>query len=151
MRFFEAACRAYAQPLKLANWLVNEVLRGTSVRGQEAAFSVTAEQLAELVKLVDSGEISGKQGKEVFAAIENTDKSPRAVVDERGMRVVSDSAALSAVCEKVVADNPSQVAAVRAGKKGVLGWFVGQVMKETKGAGNPKLVSELLEKLINAS
>jgi aspartyl-tRNA(Asn)/glutamyl-tRNA(Gln) amidotransferase subunit B len=151
VRFFEAACAAYPQPVKIANWLVNEVLRGASVHGQEASFSVTAEQLAELVKLVDSDEISGKQGKEVFALIENTDKSPRAVVDERGMRVVSDSAALGAICEKVVAANPGQAAAVRAGKKAVLGYFVGQVMKETKGSANPKLVSELLEKLINAS
>jgi aspartyl-tRNA(Asn)/glutamyl-tRNA(Gln) amidotransferase subunit B len=78
----------------------------------------------------------------------NTEKSPRVVVDERGMRVVSDAGALSAICEKVVAAHPDQAAAVRAGKKSVLGYFVGQVMKETKGSANPKLVSELLEKLI---
>ena len=118
-------------------------VRGASVHGQEAKFSVTAEQLAELVKLIESGEISGKQGKEVFAAIENTDKSPRAVVDERGMRVVSDTSALTAICEKIVAENPGPAADVRAGKKGVLGFFVGKVMKETKGSANPKLVSEL--------
>jgi aspartyl-tRNA(Asn)/glutamyl-tRNA(Gln) amidotransferase subunit B len=150
VRFFEAACKTYPQPLKIANWLVNEVLRGASVHGQTATFSVSAEQLAELVKLVDSGEISGKQGKEVFAAIENTDKSPRALVEERGMRVVSDSGALSAICEKIVAANPGPAADVRAGKKGVLGFFVGQVMKETKGSANPKLVSELLQKLIGS-
>jgi aspartyl-tRNA(Asn)/glutamyl-tRNA(Gln) amidotransferase subunit B len=148
VRFFEAACRVYAQPVKVANWLINEALRGAKSHGQDASFSVTAEQLGELVKLVDSGEISGKQGKDVFAAIENTDKSPRAVVDERGMRVVSDTGALTAICEKIVAANPSQAAQVRAGKKSVLGYFVGQVMKESKGSANPKLVSELLEKLI---
>jgi aspartyl-tRNA(Asn)/glutamyl-tRNA(Gln) amidotransferase subunit B len=150
VRFFEQACALFNEPVKVANFFANEVLRGAKLHGLTATFSVTPEQVAELLKLVDSGEISGKQAKEVFAAIENTGKSPRAVVEERGMKVVSDTGELTLICERVVAANPGQAASVRAGKKAVLGYFVGQVMKETKGSANPKIVSELLEKIIAA-
>ena len=109
--------------------------------------SVTPAQVSELLSLVDSGEISGKQAKDVYAAIEGSDKLPRAVVEERGMRVVSDTGAIQAACERVLAAHPEQVKSIVAGKKGVLGFLVGQVMKETKGQANPKLVSEMLEKL----
>jgi aspartyl-tRNA(Asn)/glutamyl-tRNA(Gln) amidotransferase subunit B len=123
------------------------VLRGAKVHGLDATFTVTPAQVEELLALVHKGEISGKQAKEVYAAIEGTDKSPVAIVNERGLRVVSDGAAIQAVCERVIATYPEQAASVRAGKKGVLGFLVGQVMKETKGSANPKLVSEMLEKL----
>jgi aspartyl-tRNA(Asn)/glutamyl-tRNA(Gln) amidotransferase subunit B len=146
-RFFAAACAGFGDPIKVANWVVNEVLRGAKAHGLEASFSVTPAQVAELLTLVESGEISGKQAKEVYAAIEGSDRSPRAVVDERGMRVVSDEGALRAICERVLAAHPDQVASIRAGKKGILGFLVGQVMKESRGSANPKLVSSLLEKL----
>lgn len=150
-RFFESVCAEFPQPVKVANWVVNEVLRGASTHGLEAKFTVTPTQVAELLALVDSGDISGKQAKEVYAAVENTDKSPKAVVAERGMKVVSNVAELQAICERVIAAHPSQVATIRAGKKGVLGFLVGQVMKETRGSANPKLVNELLEKLVASS
>jgi aspartyl-tRNA(Asn)/glutamyl-tRNA(Gln) amidotransferase subunit B len=145
-RFF-AAASAGGDPIKVANWVVNEVLRGAKSHGLEATFSVTPAQVKELLGLVEAGEISGKQAKEVYAAIEGTERSPRAVVDERGLRVVSDEGALVAACERVLAAHPDQLASIRAGKKGVLGFLVGQVMKETKGSANPKLVNALLEKL----
>jgi aspartyl-tRNA(Asn)/glutamyl-tRNA(Gln) amidotransferase subunit B len=147
-RFFAAACAGFGDPIKVANWVVNEVLRGAKSHGLEATFSVTPSQVSELLALVESGEISGKQAKEVYAALEgHADRSPRAVVDERGLRVVSDEGALQAICERVLAAHPDQVASIRAGKKGVLGFLVGQVMKESRGSANPKLVSALLEKL----
>ena len=146
-RFFEAASQGAADPVKIANFFVNEVLRGAKVHGLDATFTVKPSQIAELVALVDSGEISGKQAKDVYAAIEGSDRSPKAEVDRRGMRVVSDAGAIQAACERVVAAFPDQVASIRAGKKGVIGFLVGQVMKETKGSANPKLVSEMLEKL----
>jgi aspartyl-tRNA(Asn)/glutamyl-tRNA(Gln) amidotransferase subunit B len=146
-RFFAAACAGFKDPIKVANWVVNEVLRGAKSHGLSATFSVSAEQVAELLTLVEAGDISGKQAKEVYAAIEGTDRSPRAVIDERGMRVVSDAGAIEAACRRVLDAHPEQVASIRAGKKGVLGFLVGQVMKETKGSANPKLVNQLLEKL----
>jgi aspartyl-tRNA(Asn)/glutamyl-tRNA(Gln) amidotransferase subunit B len=150
-RFFEAACKSFAEPVKVANWVVNEVLRGAKVHGLEATFSVNPQQVGELLALVEQGEISGKQAKEVYALLEGTDRSPRAVVDERGLRVVSDSGAIQGACERVLAAYPDQAASVRAGKKGVIGFLVGQVMKETKGSANPKLVNEVLEKLLTSS
>jgi aspartyl-tRNA(Asn)/glutamyl-tRNA(Gln) amidotransferase subunit B len=147
-RFFESACKSFGEPVKVANWVVNEVLRGAKVHGLEATFSVSPEQVGELLLLVEKGEISGKQAKEVYALLEGTDRSPRAVVDERGLRVVSDSGAIQAACERVLAAHPDQAASVRSGKKGVIGFLVGQVMKETKGSANPKLVNEVLEKLL---
>jgi aspartyl-tRNA(Asn)/glutamyl-tRNA(Gln) amidotransferase subunit B len=148
VRFFEDVCRLVKDPVKASNFVVNEVLRGATIHGIRAAFSVTPEQVGELLGLVESGEISGKQAKEVFAALENTDKRPRAIVEERGMKVVSDAGAIEEVCARVIAAHPAQVASIRAGKKGVLGFLVGQVMKETKGSANPKLVTEILERLV---
>jgi aspartyl-tRNA(Asn)/glutamyl-tRNA(Gln) amidotransferase subunit B len=149
LRFFDALCQRFREPVKAANFFANEVLRGAKSHGLEARFSVTPEQVAELLGLVEKGEISGKQAKEVFAAVEGTDKPPSAIVEERGLRVVSDEGALKAVCEALVAKFPEQAASLRAGKKGLLGFFVGQAMKETGGSANPKLVSELLETIIS--
>ncbi|MFZ5890356.1 MAG: Asp-tRNA(Asn)/Glu-tRNA(Gln) amidotransferase subunit GatB [Myxococcota bacterium] len=151
LKFFDALVQATKSPVRAANFFANEVLRGAKVHGLDATFSVNSAQVAELLNLVESGEISGKQAKDVYAAIEGTDKAPSAIVEERGMRVVSDEGALRAVCEAVVQKNPAQAAGYRSGKKGLLGFFVGQVMKETKGSGNPKLVSELLEQILGAS
>ncbi|HYO97509.1 MAG TPA: Asp-tRNA(Asn)/Glu-tRNA(Gln) amidotransferase subunit GatB, partial [Polyangiaceae bacterium] len=148
VRFFEAVCETFPQPVKAANFVANDVLRGAHVHGLSATFSVTPSQVAELLTLVESGEISGKQAKEVFAAIEGSDKRPQAVVEERGMRVVSNQAELRALCEALIAQFPNQAASVRSGKKGVLGFFVGQAMKETRGSADPKLVSDLLESLL---
>jgi aspartyl-tRNA(Asn)/glutamyl-tRNA(Gln) amidotransferase subunit B len=148
VRFFDATRSVFPEPVKAANWIVNEVLRSAKVRGLDASFSVTPAQVGELLSVVESGEISGKQAKEIFAAIEGSDRSPKAVIEERGMRVVSDSSALTQVIERVMAAFPSQVESIRAGKKSVTGFLVGQIMKETKGSANPKLVNELLEKLL---
>jgi aspartyl-tRNA(Asn)/glutamyl-tRNA(Gln) amidotransferase subunit B len=150
VRFFEAVCGVFAEPVKAANFVVNEVLRGATLHGTSATFSVTPEQVGELLSLVEAGTISGKQAKEVFAAIENTTKTPQQVVEERGLKVVSDTGELEAACARVIAAHPSQVATIQAGKKGVLGFLVGQVMKETKGSANPKLVSEILERLVGS-
>jgi aspartyl-tRNA(Asn)/glutamyl-tRNA(Gln) amidotransferase subunit B len=146
--FFEATLAAFPHPVKAANWILTEVLRDAKVHGLQASFPVTPDQTAELLSLVESGDISGKQAKEVFAAITGTHQSPAKVVEQRGMRVVSDEGALLALCERVVAANPKQAAEYRAGKKGLLGYFVGQAMKETRGSANPKLVSDLMQKVL---
>ncbi|HYQ46097.1 MAG TPA: Asp-tRNA(Asn)/Glu-tRNA(Gln) amidotransferase subunit GatB [Polyangiaceae bacterium] len=146
--FFEEVCKVFDQPVKVANFVANEVLRGAKSHGLEATFTVTPAQIAELLTLVEAGEISGKQAKEVFAALEGTNKSARAIVEERGLRVVSDSASLEKLCLQLIEKFPSQAASVRAGKKGLLGFFMGQAMKETGGSADPKLVSALFEKLL---
>jgi len=149
--FFEAVCQGFPQPIKAANFVANEVLRGAKSHGLEAVFSVTPAQVAELLTLIESGEISGKQGKEVFAALEGNGRSARSVVEERGMKVVSDSASLEKLCLTLIEKFPSQAASVRAGKKSLLGFFMGQAMKETGGSADPKLVSALFEKLLGGA
>src|SRR6185503_6954828 len=85
-RFFEQTLERFNQPSKVANWILTEVLRSAKVHGIKAEFAVTPAQMAELLELVDKGEISGKQAKEVQAALEASDRSPRAIVEERGLK-----------------------------------------------------------------
>lgn len=146
--FFDDVVASFPQPQKASNWIVTEVLRGTKTHGLEAQFPVKPAQVAELLRLVESGDISGKQAKEVYLALEGTDQSPLQVVEARGMRVVSDDGALRPLIEQVLADHPAAVETYRSGKTGTLGFFVGQVMKLTKGSANPKLVNELLTELL---
>lgn len=148
-QFFEETLKAFPHAVKAANWIQTEVLRDTKTHGLDASFPVTPAQVAELLALVEKGDISGKQAKEVhLALVGDPSKRPEAIVAERGMKVVSDEGALRAAVEKIIAANPKQVVEYRGGKKGLLGYFVGQVMKETKGSGNPKLVSEIVTKLL---
>ena len=149
VRFFEAARKVYDRPNKLANWILTEVLRDAKVHGHRAEMSVSPQQVAELVDLVDRGEISGKQAKQVHSMMRESGKSPRALVQERGLRVVSDESELLPLCERLLEAFPEQAASVREGKKGVMGFFVGQVMRETKGSADPKRVSAIFDKLIS--
>jgi aspartyl-tRNA(Asn)/glutamyl-tRNA(Gln) amidotransferase subunit B len=147
--FFEEALRHFAQSVKLANWIATEVLRAAKFRGLEASFSVTPAQVAQLLALVDQGQISGKQAKEVHAAIEGTDRMPAEVVESRGMTVLSDATELQPMCQALLAANPTQVETYRKGKKNVLSFFVGQVMKQTRGSADPKLVNRILQRLLS--
>lgn len=104
----------------------------------------------ELVRLVASDAVSSKQAKEVFAAVLAEDKSPEAIVAERGMEQVSDTGAIEAVVDEVMAANPDKVEQYRGGKTGLLGFFVGQCMKAMRGQGNPKVINELLAAKLDA-
>jgi aspartyl-tRNA(Asn)/glutamyl-tRNA(Gln) amidotransferase subunit B len=157
--FFEEAATLHGDPIKVANFVQTEVLRDTVTRGLLADFPVTPRQVAELLKLVDSKRISGKQAKEVYAKIARPlpavgdssawkERMPAEVVDELGMAQVTDTAAIEAVVRRVIEANAKQADAVRAGKTAVLGFLVGQVMKETKGSASPTVVNEVLKKLL---
>ncbi|MEB2312113.1 MAG: Asp-tRNA(Asn)/Glu-tRNA(Gln) amidotransferase subunit GatB [Sorangiineae bacterium] len=150
LRYFDEAARLVPEPVRVANFMLTELLRGARFHGLEASFPITPAQLAELVALVADGEISGKQAKEVYAAIQHGSLAPRAVVRARGLRVIGDADALEALCRRLLEAEPALVASVRGGKRGVLGHFVGKVMKETGGSADPKLVSELLTRLIES-
>ncbi len=151
VRYFDEVRAQFPQPVKVANYLLTEVLRGARVHGQVAEFAVSPQQVTDILVMVDKGEISGKQAKELFAALEGTTKSAREVVDERGLRVVSDSGTVEPLCRRIVEQYQPQVAQYRSGKKGVFGFFVGQVMKESKGSADPKLVNEILTRLLEGS
>jgi aspartyl-tRNA(Asn)/glutamyl-tRNA(Gln) amidotransferase subunit B len=101
--------------------------------------------VAELVELVDDGTISGKQAKEVFAEMAVSGDSPGAIVELKGIKQVSDTGAIEEVVDRVLAANPAEVESYRAGKVGLVGFFVGQVMREMRGQANPGVVNEVLK------
>jgi len=148
VRFFNQVCGAFPQPVKVANWILTEVLRDTSSHGLTASFPVRPEQVAELLELVDSGKISGAQAKKIHAALVGTERSPGELVQELGLSVVSDAGELRSLCQGILEQNPKNVAAYRAGKTALLGFFVGQAMKQSGGRANPELVSRLFTELL---
>ena len=148
VRFFNEVCARFSHPVKVANWIQTEVLRDTECRGLLATFPVTPLQVAELLALMEAGEISGPQAKKVYAALIGSERSAAEVVADLGLRVVSDDAELRPICQRVVDENPKNAAAYRAGKVALLGFFVGQVMKQTQGRANPQLVNRLLTEIL---
>jgi aspartyl-tRNA(Asn)/glutamyl-tRNA(Gln) amidotransferase subunit B len=149
-RFFEETRALFPHPVKVANWIQTEVLRNAKLHGISGELTVTPAQVAELLTLVEQGKISGKQAKDVFARVENTPKQPSEVVAELGLAVVGGEDQLLPICQALVEKHPKEAASVRAGKKGVLGFFVGQIMKQTGGSADPKVVSALFERLIGS-
>lgn len=153
--FFEAcmACEGVDKKLAkpLANLILNDVASYLNANGLDTldGSPLTPARVVELVRLLADDTISSKQGKEVFSAVLDEDKDPAAIVEERGMKQVSDTGALEAVIDQVLADNPDKVEAYKGGKTGLLGFFVGQCMKATKGQGNPKLINQMLSKRLN--
>ena len=107
---------------------------------------VTPEMLGNLISIVDSGKISGKIGKTVFVEMWQTAKNAETIIQEKGLVQISDPAVLAKNVEEVIAANPDQVAAYRAGKEKLFGFFVGAVMRASKGQANPDLVNQLLLK-----
>lgn len=147
-RFFEDAAAIHKDAVKVGNFIQSEVLGDVRTAGLEATFPVTPSQLAELLRLVESGAISGKQAKEVYAAVSGTSRSPEEIVKERGMAVISDEAELERMARGLIDTNPKQAASYRAGKTALLGFFVGQMMKQTGGSASPAVVNAVLKRLL---
>jgi aspartyl-tRNA(Asn)/glutamyl-tRNA(Gln) amidotransferase subunit B len=145
---FEEATRLHGDAVRVANFIQSEVLRDVVTRGIAAEIPVSAQQVAGVLKLVDDGKISGKQAKDVYAKLKGTPKDADEIVSELGIVQLNDASALEPIVARVVGANPKQAEQLRAGKTGLMGYFVGQVMKETKGSANPQLVNELLKKAL---
>ena len=145
--YFEA-CVAGCQAPKLAsNWIMGTLLGLLNSEGKEIGESpVSAEHLAEMLKMIDTGVISGKIAKTVFDDMAATGKTAPVIVEEKGLVQVTDSGAIEAEVDKVLAASPAQVEEYRNGKAKVFGFFVGQVMKATRGKANPQMVNEILKK-----
>jgi aspartyl-tRNA(Asn)/glutamyl-tRNA(Gln) amidotransferase subunit B len=150
-RYFEEAAKGYKNPKKMANWILSELLKELNQAKIEIdQFPVTPFMLRELFELIDSGEISGKIAKEVFSFMASSGKTAGEIVEEKGLRQLTDEDQLLSVVEKVVGENHQAVSEYREGKLSVFGFLVGQVMKKTKGKANPHLVNKLLKKRIEA-
>ena len=149
--YYEETVKASANARAAANWIRSELLRELESRGLLAADSpVPAAELGELIKRIDTGEISGKQAKDVLVEMFRTGKGALAIIQEQGLVQLSDTAEIDALIDEVIAANPDQVANYRAGKEALIGFFVGQVIKASKGKANPKLVNERLKAKLSA-
>lgn len=147
--YFEAGFAAHGNAKTVGNWIMGEITRALNDSGTAIeACPITPEQLADLLKLVDDGTISGKIAKTVFDEMWRSGKAPKSIVEEQGLIQVSDSGAIETIIDEILAANAGQVDEYRGGKEKVFGFFVGQVMKASKGKANPSVVNALLlEKL----
>ncbi|HTP49553.1 MAG TPA: Asp-tRNA(Asn)/Glu-tRNA(Gln) amidotransferase subunit GatB [Anaeromyxobacteraceae bacterium] len=149
--FFDSTLDLYGRgpepAKKVANWLNGEAARLSNETGLEpAGWKLTPAKLAEVLRLVDAGTIGGPGAKQVFEEVFRTGADPRRVVEDKGLAQVSDEAAIESAVEKVIAESPGEVERFRAGNAKLLGFFVGRVMRETKGKANPALVNALVKK-----
>jgi len=153
--FFEECCLGLKKKdiknYKLvSNWIMTEVLR---IRGEKnakmAALEIAPSLIYDTVNLISTGEVSSKQAKDVFTEAIQTGKQPSQIVEEKGIRQVSDSKLIESLVEEVLTENPDTINKWKAGKNNVLGFLIGQVMKKSKGNANPKLVSDTLIRKMN--
>ena len=143
--FFERAAQGH-DAKKVANWLMGDffaMLNEKKLSLEESPIS--AENLGKLVELITQNVINGKTAKDVFAIMAETGKAPEVIVEEKGLKQVTDTSAIEKIVDDVIAANPDNVAAYKAGKTNLLGWFVGQVMKQSSGKANPGIVNQILK------
>jgi aspartyl-tRNA(Asn)/glutamyl-tRNA(Gln) amidotransferase subunit B len=144
--YFDACITAGAPPKKACNWLTGELLARLNAESTSIDQSpMKPLALVELVELVETGAVSGRAAKEVFAKAYSESLMPKAVVERDGYKQMSDTGELAAIVQGILDAHPEQLAEFRGGKDRVRGFFVGQVMKKTRGQANPKVVNELLD------
>ncbi len=149
--YFEATAQQSGNPKAASNWVMGEVLRQMKERAIEIdAVAITPAALAGLIAIVDHGTISSTVAKDVFATMSESGRAAAEIVAAEGLAQISDSSSLAPIVTRVVGAHPEIVAEIRAGKDRKFQFLVGQVMKETKGKGDPKLVTELMQAAIHS-
>src|SRR5512135_3088948 len=155
--YFEAAVKAYssgaggsqADPKKVSNWLMNDVLRMINESGTSPVqMRLNTVYLADIIKLVYTGTINTNTGKSLLEKVEKTGKAPASIVQEEGLARVSDDSAIRTVVQEVLIENPKEVESYKAGKVTLMGWFVGQVMRKMRGKADASLARSILEELL---
>ena len=148
--YFEEAVKCGAEPKKISNWMLTELLR--ELKGEDIRqCQISPGQLGQLVLLVEKGTISGKIAKTVFQAMLDTGQDPELIVQEKNLLQVSDEGEIMKVIEEILKEHPNQVDELRAGKEKLMGFFVGQLMKRMKGKANPAMANELFKKAIRSN
>lgn len=144
--FYETVVKVASDAKLSANWVINELLGALNKAGKDLDETpVSAEKLGQLVARIVDNTISGKIAKDVFADMMESGKDADTIIDEKGLKQVTDTGAIEAIIDEVIANNPDNVAAYRGGKDKLFGFFVGQVMKASQGKANPAMVNELLK------
>jgi len=145
--WFEETAKLGASPKTVSNWMMGELMKHLNEENISIEESkVTPRHLAGMIALIEKGTISGKIAKSVFEKMYQTGKDAEKIVEEEGLVQVSDTGELEAIVDKVIAASPAEVGRFKGGEVKLMGFFVGQIMKETKGKANPKVVNELLRK-----
>ncbi len=147
---FEAVVRTGVEPKKAANWIQTEHLRLLKDSGKEITESlVTPEAEGKLIRLMESGQITSSGAKAVFRTMFETGRDPEEVIAAEGLAQISDASEIERVCREVIEKNPDNVAKYRGGNEGVFKFFVGQVMRATRGQANPQQVNDILRRLLS--
>jgi aspartyl-tRNA(Asn)/glutamyl-tRNA(Gln) amidotransferase subunit B len=144
--YFETTAKESRNAKAASNWVMGDLLRELNEAKLEVEKSpIAAAQLAELIQMIDSKEISGKMAKDVFLDMWKTSKAPKEIVKSKGMAQITDSSAIEKIVDDVMAANTQAVTDYRGGKTKLFGFFVGQVMKASKGQANPEMVNQVLQ------
>ena len=150
--YFEEVLAYYPEdPKRAANWMMNEILRLINELQLPAnALKIRPRDLAAIIRMTEEKTVNVSTGKTLVDLVRKSGKDPRKIVREQNLAMVSDDEAIRAVCEKIVKDNPKEVSAYRNGKETLLGWFTGQVMRQTRGKADPKLTAAVLKEVLGA-
>lgn len=148
--YFEQAVKVYGgDPKQVSNWMMNNVLRMLNEMGLSAdALLLTPEYLAAIIRMVDEQQINAATGKALLGKVQSSGKVPGEIVKAEGLGMLNDQSALQEACEAVVNANPGEVQSFRDGKESLIGWFVGQVMREMGGKADPKAIRAILMELL---
>ena len=148
--YFEETLQFYGgDPKKVSNWMMNELVRLINDSGiAVSALKICPKHLAEIIQMIDGGKVTPAVGKKMIDLVQESGKSPSLIAEERNLTMVSDEAVIREICGKIIIANPKETAAYRAGKVTLLGWFTGQVMRETKGKADAKLAGKILKQML---
>jgi aspartyl-tRNA(Asn)/glutamyl-tRNA(Gln) amidotransferase subunit B len=148
-QYYEEVVRLSSSPKAASNWVMGDVLRFLNEEKRDIRnCPITPAALAEMIRLIEDSTISGKMAKDIVEEMYKTGRSPKAIIEEKGMVQITDEGALSATIQKIMDANPNQLKDYRGGKDKLFGFFVGQVMKATQGKANPQVVNDLLKKML---
>ncbi len=147
-KFYKEALKEFNNPIAIANITTNEVARELKVKKiDEVKF--TPKDIADLVKMVDSGTISTKIAKDVFEEMSRSGEEPTKIVNDKGLRQINDKSLILSIVKEIISKNPKNVKKFRDGNRKILGFFIGQVLKASNGKANPKIVNELVTEELN--
>jgi len=150
-KYFEKVVNEGGAPKSSANWITGDI--AAYVKANRLSFdkvSFKPKELAEMLKMIDAGEISGKIAKDLLPELLSKGGSPKQLVQERGLGMIADPKVIEEIIDKLMINHPDEVESFKAGKKKLLGFFVGQLMKETKGKADPKLANQILNKKLQS-
>jgi len=148
-QYYEDVVKLCDKPKQASNWVMGDVLRFLNEDKLDIRqCPITAGALADMIKLIEAGTISGKMAKDIISDMYKTGKSPQKIIEEKGLVQITDEGELAKTISAIIAANPAQLADYRGGKEKLFGFFVGQVMKATQGKANPQLVNDMLKKML---